>query len=460
MSLLALQLGDSAISCLHRGAILLVEPGYAAIELGRLVFGSSARHQRHRGPRSFLDTYWRDLSQEPLGRPEFQALSGITSTADVVHAHVEDLWRRCPADIDAVICVVPHYWSKGQLALISGIFAEVGVPVKALVDNAVASVRREYVGSTVSVIDASLHDVSVSIIQQSGGASIEQRLTIEDIGIQRLERFCVDYISAQFIEQCRFDPMSTSESEQIIFDRLHTWLGRIERATEARLDMEFGGNRFQATLTAEGLSKAVFGFCEPLALRLRELLGPRDRQAVLLDFGLAGFPGVVRCLESVAGSTVEILKPAAGALGVLGRKNSLLTDGDEIRYLTRLPWDQLAVAAAEIGTTAASQSPTHVLFSNAAYRLGDRPFEIGSEVDDQQHGVRLDGPAVSRSHCSIRLDGSQAIVSDHSRFGTRVNGHHIDGNAVLQVGDTVGVGDPAQEFLLIREEQASGPTQI
>jgi pSer/pThr/pTyr-binding forkhead associated (FHA) protein len=47
-------------------------------------------------------------------------------------------------------------------------------------------------------------------------------------------------------------------------------------------------------------------------------------------------------------------------------------------------------------------------------------------------------------------------VQDYSRYGTFLNGHKIDGSAVLQVGDLVRIGSPGYEFRLIMTESEDG----
>ncbi len=63
---------------------------------------------------------------------------------------------------------------------------------------------------------------------------------------------------------------------------------------------------------------------------------------------------------------------------------------------------------------------------------------------------------ISRQHCTIGLEDGQAVLVDHSRFGTRLNGHLIDGSAVLQAGDRISVGSPACDFMLVAEVRADG----
>jgi pSer/pThr/pTyr-binding forkhead associated (FHA) protein len=63
---------------------------------------------------------------------------------------------------------------------------------------------------------------------------------------------------------------------------------------------------------------------------------------------------------------------------------------------------------------------------------------------------------VSRRHCSVEKDAGRIILRDHSRYGTRLNGHLIDGSAVLQAGDVIAIGNPSREFRVVLEVDADG----
>jgi predicted component of type VI protein secretion system len=64
---------------------------------------------------------------------------------------------------------------------------------------------------------------------------------------------------------------------------------------------------------------------------------------------------------------------------------------------------------------------------------------------------------VSRRHCSIRLGSHGPELADHSRYGTRLNGHSIDQSAILQAGDRIEIGDPAVKLDMICEVAAKSP---
>jgi pSer/pThr/pTyr-binding forkhead associated (FHA) protein len=67
-----------------------------------------------------------------------------------------------------------------------------------------------------------------------------------------------------------------------------------------------------------------------------------------------------------------------------------------------------------------------------------------------------DTAGVSRRHCEISAINGRCVVTDHSRYGTYLNGHRIDGSAALQVGDVLRVGTPGIELRMIFVEQSSG----
>ena len=102
--------------------------------------------------------------------------------------------------------------------------------------------------------------------------------------------------------------------------------------------------------------------------------------------------------------------------------------------------------------------PTHVLVDNRAFAIDTKALTLGSQPDDSGRSIDLlqDMPGVSRRHCSLQQENGQCVVRDFSRYGTFLNGHRIDGSAVLQVGDLIRLGTPGYEFRLISTEAGDG----
>ena len=103
-------------------------------------------------------------------------------------------------------------------------------------------------------------------------------------------------------------------------------------------------------------------------------------------------------------------------------------------------------------------TPTHLLLEHTAYALDEKPLSLGSQPADGERWVDLqrDMPGVSRRHCSLQLENGQCVVRDYSRYGTFLNGHRIDGSAILQVGDRLRIGTPGIELQLITTEGSDG----
>jgi len=99
-----------------------------------------------------------------------------------------------------------------------------------------------------------------------------------------------------------------------------------------------------------------------------------------------------------------------------------------------------------------------LLVENKAYAIDAQPLTLGSQATDGSRCIDLqqDMPGLSRRHCSLQQENGQCIVRDYSRYGTFLNGHRIDGSAVLQVGDLIRIGTPGFELRLITTETGDG----
>ena len=60
--------------------------------------------------------------------------------------------------------------------------------------------------------------------------------------------------------------------------------------------------------------------------------------------------------------------------------------------------------------------------------------------------VNLQGPTISRHHCSISCSGDHALLIDHSRNGVFVNGHAVNGQVELRDRDQIKVGTTVFEW--------------
>jgi len=457
MTTIAIEFNDAALVACGPGGMLGSgagqEPGYAAVNDGSPFFGTTALRQARLRPRNTWNRFWRELSSDPLS----VAAGPCKSSADLVHAHLQSLWSGWSAGVTGTIFVVPGYWSQEQLGLLLGIAEELAIPVIGMVDATVAATRCRYETDDLLDIDVSLHDVTVTRIKQNGGASVDIRQSIDGIGIERLERACVEHIAGCFLRQTRFDPLHDANSEQAMYDRLGKWLLSLQRSDSVTATLERGGEEYKVRVKRNDLVAALTSCIEPLMQHVRSRLTAGHTVAVQVSDRLAGFPGIIEVFDRIPQVVTFVLEPAAAARGALRRAGQFVKGNGGVPFKTSLQWDLAAAEIAVAGNAAPSvQSediPTHMLYGGCVYRIGHEPLKIGSELVQGEYGIRLsaDHEGVSRRHCSVLSGANGVELVDHSRFGTRLNGHVIDKSAVLRAGDIIGVGKPSVDLRIVAE---------
>ncbi len=451
MRVLGLDLLDAALTGAVGGEVRFREPGYALAVDGGWLFGRQAWAQARRYPRRLQTRFWSELADEPLpGQAERTA-------ADLAHAQLQALWSRYGQHCDAVVLAIPAYWSPGQLGLLLGICTELGMPVRGLIDRRVAAIRREYAGRELLLLQASLHAAALSRIRQADGSEATDEESVSAAGIEALNRAVVEAVADAFVREARFDPLHHADSEQFVYDHLHAWLGELRRRSQLALELSHAGHQFSATVTRAAVAERVRAAWQPL-LQLLRSLQPADRPAALLLPGeLVDYPGLSEALEALPELELIVMDPAAVALAA-ARERLLQPAGEDYRLRRRAVWDQPPLPAPASSAAGQLQMPTHLVHGERAFPLADRPVKIGARLDPGDFGIQLSGriAGVSRQHCSLQRDGERILLADHSRYGTRLNGHPIKGSAVLQAGDVITLGSPEQEFLLVAEVRPDG----
>jgi hypothetical protein len=451
MSFLGIEFNDAAIAGISEGRTVFVEPGCALIADGQLLFGHAALAEARKTPRGFHDRYWRDLSEQPVNT----GMAELASYADVAHAQLQRLWQDSGASADAVGFAVPFYWNRDQLALLLGIAEEIGMPVAGITETAVAATRRSYPVKNLLHIEMYAHATVLSSMKQEGGAEVASNELVENLGNVSLRRSCAEFFARRFLDCSRFDPLHAAGSEQQVYDQLDDWIAQQPKTGETQLRLSFEGNEFSAQAASAQLAESLRLRCQPLVQALRSRLDAEAATVLQVGSGLAGYPGVLEILQELPGCTVFVLEPAAAARGLDARHAHLQRQEQGISLSKLLPWDQPAAELASPQSSAAARAelPSHLLLDGIAYRLGGAALRIGAEAPGDGYALVVDPrhAAVSRQHCSIEADAGRVLLTDHSRYGTMLNGHRVAGSAVLQAGDVISIGEPACELRLLTE---------
>jgi hypothetical protein len=454
VSLLAAHINDAGISVLSAERPLYREPGFALLDDDELTTGSKAFANARIKPRRIQNRFWSELTTDVLADRRFQHLSA----ADLVSRQLEQIWQAVAAAGDRLVVAVPAYMTGEHLGLFLGIANELDVPVVGLVDAAVAATRREYQGAVPVHVDLGLHVATLSRLRQGGQAQLDRSTVIESSGQLPLYDAWIRVISEAFVKQSRFDPLHTAETEQLLLDRLGGWLANASANDKVALEIEYRGISHSAELESLELISAAAPVYQRIASQLRAIYRAEETPAIQLSDRAARMPGLAEMLAARVGGEIFLLEPGATARGLLARCRDMQRGDGGVTLIRQLPWDQSAVKIERGEMPVAAGQPTHLLFDNTAYPIDGRPLLMGSQPVAGERWIDLQGdmPGVSRRHCSFERRNGQCIVEDFSRYGTFLNGHKIDGSAVLQVGDLVRLGSPGYEFRLIMTESGDG----
>ncbi len=452
MALLAAHLNDAGISVQDAEKVLYREPGFALLDDDRLTTGNEAFAEARVKPRRIQNRFWSDLQTAPLADHRFHHLSA----ADLVSRQLEQVWQRVSGD--GIVVAVPAYMSNENLGLFLGIAAELDIPVVAMVDAAVAATRREYQGAVPAHVDLSLHAAIVTRLAQAGQAQVDRSAVVDDCGMIALFDAWIALIAETFVQQSRFDPLHTAETEQMLQDKLQGWLAAASAGKSVVLEIEYRGITHAAKLESLEFVATAAPVYHRIVSSLRALYRADELPALQLTDRAARMPGLADILSARVGGELYLLEPGATARGLLARCRDMRPGESAVNLIRQLPWDQSLVAAKDSAAVRHGGHPTHLLFDNTAYAIDAQPVVLGSQAGDGERRIDLhqDMPGVSRRHCALQQENGQCIVRDYSRYGTFLNGHRIDGSAVLQVGDLIRLGTPGFELRLITTETGDG----
>ena len=453
MRILAAHLNDAGIVVVDGDKILYREPGFALLEDDHVVTGTAAHASAKLKPRRIQNHFWSDLRADSLPDRRYQQVSA----ADLVSNQLEQMWKQVSSEGDQLAIAVPPYMSSENLGLLLGIAAELQIPVVAMCDAAVSATRRHYEHAVVVHIDLSLHSSMLTRLMQEGQVQFERTKVIEDCGLLLLQDRWLRIIAEAFVQQSRFDPLHTAETEQMLQDRLPDWLAVASSSAKVPLEVEYRGVSHHAEIDSLELVAAAAPVYQNIVSSLRAIYRAEEIPAIQLSDRAARMPGLASTLKTRVGGEVFLLEPGATARG-LAKRCKPAQHGGSVTLTRHLPWDQSPISVEVNAAGTNGGQPTHLLYGHKAVSLRGRPLVLGSQAAENERWLDLkqEMPGVSRRHCVVSAENGQFVVTDHSRYGTYLNGHRIDGSAVLQTGDLIRIGTPGFELRLIAAEDHDG----
>lgn len=436
-----IEINDAGISTYLDGHVDSIDAACAVLDGDTLLLGNDACAQTRLKPGWTNNRFWSKLDMDPLPN----ATSQIRHNADLAYAHMQQIWEKLSPRCDQTILAVPGTMQKAQMALLLGITRELSMPVGGLVDSAVVAASDVEVSDRLMHLDVQLHRIVLTTLDQGPRLQRASVVVIAETGLSQLQTRWANVISDAFVRSSRFDPMHGARSEQMLYDHLPTWLEQISVQSTSHLELEANGAIQSATVQKDQLINATADIYPKVVEQIRSRL--RDEQCTLiLSHRFGQFPGLDETLALLKNCDVVHLKAEAVGVGAIKHKEHISSTGDNVSFVTSIPWQ----SDGEKKVVGENLTPTHVVYKGRALPIGTEPLWIGVDVpSDQGINVSNLSKGISRKHCSIRKEGGDVRVDDHSSFGTYINELKVSETALLQAGDVLKLGDPGEELLLV-----------
>lgn len=463
MSTLAIEINDAGLVVADESGVLAAEPGFAYVDSSGIVTGRRAAEQARLKPDRVASRYWAELgTEEPSG---FRAVGA--SPAELAYAQLESLWRPFAERVDAAVLVVPGSYTKDQLGLLLGLADECRIPVRAMIDTAVAASTRPYPDRQLVYADAGLHRVSVTPLEQSTDVRAGAERGLEAGGLSTYREMIAKRAAELFVGATRFDPFHDAPTEQKLYDRLTDWLAALHTQESIELSLPYGGDDIVVDVRREQLLGAAGGFYKALVQLIAASRAAGEPLVVQLSDRLAQLPGLERELARLDAASVVRLPEGFAARASLKLVEDLPAGG-EVKWIRRAAWREAAVpldaapppanpAALEREPAGAVQAPTHVVYRGVAYPVGAGGLLIGrSRSNGAQTIVVDDQSGVSRSHCRLHISDGEMRLEDLSSYGTYVNERRVSGEEPLKPADVIRIGSPGAQLQVVSVESGHG----
>jgi hypothetical protein len=444
LSELVLDINDIGLAVSDGGKTLLSSPACAVLNGNKIAVGKEAFQRSRLRPLWTNSRFWSRLNQEKLANPSGR----FQTNADLAHAHLEHIWHKLAGRADSgLLIVVPGTWNQKQMGLLLGITADLKIPVRGMIDSAVAAgVSLE---PLLPCLHLDLQQGKFVLTEMQGGTQLSRSgvFVVCETGLSAIRDAWANIIADVFVRQTRFDPMHKAETEQQLFNKLGGWLAEIESSGSAALEMDAGDKTYTVQLAGDQLLPASLSVYPQIVQQIR----PRAKGILALSHRLADFPGLKDSLALIAGLELKWLDENAAARGALAKSGVYTNEPDtqDVTFLTSLPLS--AGSSSENAPVAHDLLPSHLLYRARAYPLGKGSLVLGADPKSDGRTITLVGmlDGVSRKHCTIKQVKGRTTLEDHSSYGTFVNDRAVNGSADLVLGDVIRMGSPGETAQLI-----------
>ncbi|MDA9919470.1 hypothetical protein N9D72_04225 [Porticoccaceae bacterium] len=360
MTVAVLELNDQNLIIQTEDGTQHTEPGFAQLTANGIETGDSARAVAWQQPQHSYNQYWRQFNQ--LALPSKQRWA--RHHADIAFAQIKQLVAAVGSP-EQLILSVPGSFSDEQLSLLLGLASAVPVEIVAVIDSALASSAEQ--DSDALVIELQLQQAVVTgLAKVDGRQQISNQEVIPDLGVMQLYNAAARHISDQLIADYRYDPLHTSDGEQLIYDQLPHWLMQLGWEDEISVTVP----------SAQGDLNLV--------LRKQQIAEILEQRLNGLNALIKKHPGAELCFSHSA-SLLPTLLPQFAQAKLCNQNSGIdncfnlqdrLTTG-ELQRISELQ----APGKSKAGASKKIHQATHLLYQDHGYPL-DQPISL--HIADKQ----------------------------------------------------------------------------
>lgn len=261
MTYTLIEINDISLRVWRDGSLVCESPGIIHANPGGMLFDESALAKSRSEPLGLRAHHWSNIDLVPLKRPDKIA----RHHADLVYRHLEHLQKK-HGPLENIIFLLPSEITHEQLGLLLGITKSLKLEVAGLVDIAVANVASlQAAYPQVQYIELSQFRTTISDIRVDNHVSFESLQTLARSGKDYLTNLGISWVADCFLEQARFDPLEQAQTEQIIFDKLDTWVEMLGQSGNINVALEHLDRRREVSLAKSALLKSLLPGLSPIA---------------------------------------------------------------------------------------------------------------------------------------------------------------------------------------------------
>ncbi len=400
--------------------------GFATLTEQSVIFGEQSRQQARLQPLVSFSQYWNQLSLSPVqhGNDRFRHYG------DFVYHQLLELHSHAP-QCKQVVLAIPASFSREQLSLLLGICDALPFKVVGMVDSAIISVADKVGKGHYLHLDMQLHQCLLSEISIDSNIHIASADIISGTGLVNLYHHWAKYLSTQFIQQCRFDPMHDAQSEQALYDLLPKLLNQDRNIEEVQLSL---ANK-QVKLNRQSLQRHSQTLFDSV---VKAVAAASQNDCVFITSRIAQVPELSSRLHNTF-----VLDEKAIERNIERHQADLIGSGSQVGFTTALSATHLSPDPV---VNCAAKSASHVLYRQNAYPINHNPvyitvldeLSLSSKASPDAQFV-LKRQAKSQAVTLTLLQDSKALL----------NGKQAQNAEQLGAGDVLSLGQQGFEIQLI-----------